>query len=193
MFKIFFYINELNDIQKENLNQLRNINIIYRNYEGNNYYQNAVNLNRYCRKMNFKLYVSNDRQLAVRINCYGLYIPSFNNRDYFTRSSLKVIGSAHNEIEIRDKIKQGCKEIFISPIFSTNSHIYKTGKGLAFYRPLMHKFSKQIKVHALGGINQKNLSKIISSGSKGFSSKGMIEKKMNKSLISYLNLIATNL
>ena len=193
MFKIFFYINELNDIQKENLNQLRNISIIYRNYERNNYYQNAVKLNKYCKKMNFKLYVSNDSKLAVKIKCHGLYIPSFNNRDYFARSSLKVIGSAHNEIEIRDKIKQGCKEIFISPIFNTNSHINKTGKGLVFYRPLMHKFSKKIKVHALGGINQKNLSRIISSGSKGFSSKGMIEQKMNKSLISYLNLIATNL
>ena len=46
MFKIFFYINELNDIQKENLNQLRNVNIIYRNYEGNNYYQNAIKINK---------------------------------------------------------------------------------------------------------------------------------------------------
>ena len=193
MFKIFFYINELKDIQKENLNQLRNVNIIYRNYKRNNYYNNAVKLNKYCKKMNFKLYISNDKQLATRINCYGLYIPSFNNRDYFARSNLRIIGSAHNEIEIRDKIKQGCKEIFISPIFNTKSHINKTGKGLAFYRPLMHKYSKQVNVHALGGINQKNLSKIISSGSKGFSSKGMTEQKMDKSLISYLNLIATNL
>jgi thiamine monophosphate synthase len=67
------------------------------------------------------------------------------------------------------------------------------GKGLAFYRPLLQKFSKQIKIHALGGVDQKNLGKIISSGCKGFSSKGMIEQKMNKTLISYLNLIARNL
>ena len=57
----------------------------------------------------------------------------------------------------------------------------------------MRKYSRKIKIHPLGGINQKNLNKIISAGSKGFSSKGMIEKKMDKSLISYLNLIATNL
>ena len=75
MFKIFFYINELNDIQKENLNQLRNINIIYRNYERRNYYQNVIKLNKYCKKMNFKLYVSNDKRLATQINSYGLYIP----------------------------------------------------------------------------------------------------------------------
>ena len=193
MFKIFFYINELNDIQKENLNQLRNVNIIYRNYGGNNYYQNAIKINRYCKKKNFKLFVSNDKQLAIKLGSYGLYLPSFNNRDYFAQSNIKVIGSAHNEMEIRIKINQGCEEIFISPIFNTKSHIGKEGMGLAFYRTLMHKYSKQIKIHPLGGINQKNLSKIISSGSKGFSSKSMIEKKMSKSLISYLNLIATNL
>ena len=193
MFQIFFYINELNDIHKENLNQLRNVNIIYRNYEGFNYYQNAVKINRYCKKKNFKLFISNDKQLAIGLKSYGLYVPSFNNRDYFTQLNIKVIGSAHNEIEIRGKINQGCKEIFISPIFDTKSHIEKVGKGLAFYRILMHKYSKQIKIHPLGGINQKNLGKIILSGSKGFSSKSMIEKKMSKSLISYLNLIATNL
>ena len=193
MFKIFFYINELNDIQKENLNQLRNVNIIYRNYEGNNYYQNALKINRFCKKKNFKLFVSNDRQLAIKLRSYGLYLPSFNNLDYFTQSNIKVIGSAHNEIEIREKIDQGCEEIFVSPIFNTKSHTEKVGRGLVFYRSLMHKYSKQIKIHPLGGINQKNLGKIISSGSKGFSSKSMIEKKMSKPLISYLNLIATNL
>ena len=92
MFKIFFYINELNDIQKENLNQLRNINIIYRNYERRNYYQNVIKLNKYCKKMNFKLYVSNDKQLATQINSYGLYIPSFNNRVCFPQTNLNVIG-----------------------------------------------------------------------------------------------------
>ena len=193
MFKIFFYINELNDIQKENLNQLKNINIIYRNYEGNNYYQNAIDLQRYCKKMNFKLYVANDKQLAARLSSHRLYLPSFNDSDYFPQSNFNVIGSAHNEMEIRQKIKQGCNEIFISPVFDTNSGIEKEGRGLAFYRLLMNKFSNQISIHALGGINKKNLNKIIASGSKGFSSKGMLEKKMNKSLISYLNLIATNL
>jgi len=143
--------------------------------------------------MNFKLYVANDKHLARRVSSYGLYLPSFNTQDYFVQSNFNVIGSAHNEIEIRNKINQGCREIFISPIFDTKSHIKKTGKGLVFYRFLMHKYFKKIKIHPLGGINQKNLGKIILSGSRGFSSKGMIEKKMSKSLISYLNLIATNL
>ena len=52
-------------------------------------------------------------------------IYSFNNLDYFTQSNIKMIGSAHNEIEIREKIDQGCEEIFVSPIFNTKSHTEK--------------------------------------------------------------------
>ena len=192
MFKIFFYINELNDIQKENLNQLKNINIIYRNYQKTDYLGNAFKLQDYCRKRNFKLYISNDERLAMKIRSYGLYIPSFNNKKKYLKSSLHLIGSAHNEIELRKKISQGCKEIFISPIFNTYSGSNKTGKGLNFYQNLLSKFSK-IYIHALGGINEKNIKKIILLKGRGFSSISMIDKKMRKDFISYLNLIATNL
>ena len=191
MFKIFFYINELNDIQKVNLNQLKNINIIYRNYQKTDYLDNAFKIQDYCKKRNFKLYISNDEKLAIKLKSYGLYIPSFNNKKKYLKSSLHLIGSAHNEIELRKKISQGCKEIFISPIFNTYSGSNKIGKGLNFYQNLLLKFSK-IHIHALGGINNKNIKKIILFKGRGFSSISMIDKKMKKDLISYLNLIATN-
>ena len=191
MFKIFFYINELNDIQKENLNQLKNINIIYRNYQKTDYLDNAFKIQDYCKKRNFKLYISNDEKLAIKLKSYGLYIPSFNNKKKYLKSSLHLIGSAHNEIELRKKISQGCKEIFISPIFNTYSGSNKIGKGLNFYQNLLLKFSK-IHIYALGGINNKNIKKIILFKGRGFSSISMIDKKMKKDLISYLNLIATN-
>ena len=192
MFKIFFYINELNDIQKENLNQLKNINIIYRNYQKTDYLGNAFKLQDYCKKRNFKLYISNDEKLAVKLRSYGLYVPSFNNKKKYLKSNLHLIGSAHNEIELRRKISQGCKEIFISPIFNTYSDSNKIGKGMNFYQNLLIKFPKII-IHALGGINDKNIKKIILLKGRGFSSISMIDKKMKKDLISYLNLIATNL
>ncbi len=193
MFKIFFYINDLNDIQKENLNQLKNINIIYRNYKRINYIKNAQRLSEFCYKKGFRLYVSNDEKLAKRIHSFGLYLPSFNINKSYVNSHFNIIGSAHNEIELRKKIHQGCKEIFVSPIFDTNTYRNKPGKGLHFFRQLIMKYSKKIKIHALGGINHQNINKIISSGGSGFSSISMVEKKMNNSLISHLNLIATNL
>ena len=192
MFKIFFYINELNDIQKENLNQLKNINIIYRNYQKTDYLDNAFKIQDYCKKRNFKLYISNDEKLAIKLKSYGLYIPSFNNKKKYLKSNLHLIGSAHNEIELRKKISQGCKEIFISPIFNTYSGSNKIGKGLNFYQNLLLKFSK-MHIHALGGINEKNIKKIILLKGKGFSSISMIDEKMKKDFISYLNLIARNL
>ena len=53
------------------------------------------------------------------------------------------------------------------------------GKGLNFYQNLMLKFSK-IHIHALGGINEKNIKKIILLKGRGFSSISMIDKKMKK-------------
>lgn len=191
MFKIFFYINELNNIHKENLNQLRNVNIIYRNYRKNDYFKNALIIANFCKKKKFKLYVANDIKLARKINSHGLYIPSFNQLTQY-KSIFEVIGSAHNEIQVRNKIQQGCKEIFISPIFNTKSGYNKVGKGLNFYRTHVFKYPKKVKVYALGGIDHNNFKKIILSGGCGFASINMIEKEMNSNLISQLNLIATN-
>ncbi|MDB3872587.1 thiamine phosphate synthase [Pelagibacteraceae bacterium] len=192
MLKIYFYINELNDTQKENLNQLKNINIIYRNYKKENYEKNAAILSRYCKKKRFKFYISNDEKLAVRLNCNGIYLPSFNTKKYFSNTRFNIIGSAHNEVEIRKKISQGCKEIFLSPIFDTFSEYSKRGIGLGFYRKIKSSFYNKAKIHALGGINEKNINKIIVSNSPGFSSISFIEKQLNKKLISFLKLIATD-
>ena len=36
--------------------------------------------------------------------------------------NFKIIGSAHNSIEIKIKEKQNCEKIFISPIFKTEKN-----------------------------------------------------------------------
>ncbi len=65
-----------------------------------------------------------------------------------------IIGSAHNEAEIRKKIEQGCKIIFLSPLFKT----YKL-KHLGIARFNLIKMSFKNKFVALGGITQENITK----------------------------------
>ena len=55
MLKIYFYVNKLNDIQKLNLIQLKNINIIYRNYNFKDYKSCALELKQFCKKQKFNL------------------------------------------------------------------------------------------------------------------------------------------
>ena len=78
----------------------------------------VLKLRNFCKKKYFKLFISNDIRLAIKLNLNGAYFPSF-NRD-FNHLSFKLkkefllIGSAHNISEIRVKNKQGIKLIFLS-------------------------------------------------------------------------------
>ena len=71
----------------------------------------------------YPLFVSNSIKLALKVKADGLYIPAFNKRQIFSNLENKrffIIGSAHTQKEIQNKILQGCKAIFLSPIFKIN-------------------------------------------------------------------------
>ncbi len=99
--------------------------------------------------------MSNNLKLAIKFNCDGLYIPSFNNYTYTRGKNFKknfeILGSAHNIREIRQKELQGVKTLFISSIFKKNNNY------LGIYRfRLLRNLTKK-KVVGLGGINKNNL------------------------------------
>ena len=72
-------------------------------------------------KKRYQLFVSNDLKLALKIKANGIYIPSFNKTKKFLnleKKNITIIGSAHNQKEIQNKISQNCSAIFLSPVFS---------------------------------------------------------------------------
>ena len=79
MINIFFYIRDLNEIQKLNLQKLKNISIIYRNYERKSYEKNAFEIRKICKMKGFKFFIANNYKFAIQIGANGIYIPSFNN------------------------------------------------------------------------------------------------------------------
>ena len=89
-----------------------------------------------------------------------MYFPSFNKSINFNKSNFKknfiIIGSAHSVQEIKIKEQQGVKLIFLSPIFKVN-------KNNKFLNPIKFNLlaaKTNIKVIALGGINQLNFKKL---------------------------------
>ena len=71
---------------------------------------------------------------------------------------IDIIGSAHNPLEINEKIKQGCSQIFLSRLFETN-YKYKNGfLGKIKFNLLSQSFPGNFI--ALGGIKEKNFSHI---------------------------------
>ena len=172
--------------REEIINLDKKINIILRNYQLSDLEINIKKLSFFCKKNNRKLYISNNWRLAKKYDLNGLYIPSFNKLNNFKNTNFKkdfrIIGSAHNEQEIITKKRQGCTQIFISPIF-------KTKKKVRFLNII--KFNKinlnnPLEIIALGGIYEKNFKSIKLTKAKGFASINWIKKNRPKNLGRFL-------
>ena len=154
----------------------RKINIIYRNYKEENIDPVIKKIKELSRINNRNIFVSNNLKIALKYNLSGLYLPSFNTilkyKNINFKQGFKLIGSAHNYREIKIKEKQGCEEIFISPIFNNPKNKYFL--DIVKFNNL-RLFSK-VKVIALGGINKENLKKLKCTKISGFAGITWIKK-----------------
>ena len=154
--KKYYFINKFdsNNIDKQKINT----GIIYRNYELKKNLNTIIKLKQYCKKKGYKFFLSNNIKLALHLNLDGAYIPSFNNQTNHLSFSFKkkfiIIGSAHNNKEIKIKEKQGVSIIFLSSIFKKN----KNYLGINKFK-FLSKFTNK-RVVALGGISKSNLKKL---------------------------------
>jgi thiamine-phosphate pyrophosphorylase len=149
----------INNCDSNNLSKLdKNTAIIFRNYNSLNNLNTILDLKRFCKINGYKFFLSNNVKLALNLKLDGAYIPSFNRSTKHLSFSLTkkflLIGSAHNNKEIKVKEKQMVKIIFLSSIFKKN----KNYLGLNKFK-LLSKLTNN-KVIALGGISNKNLKKL---------------------------------
>tara|TARA_B100001939_G_scaffold336113_1_gene338905 strand:+ start:372 stop:896 length:525 start_codon:yes stop_codon:yes gene_type:complete len=153
----YYFINkfETNNIDKQDKQTI----VIYRNYSNEIANEkNILKIKHYCKKKRIKFYLSNNIQLAIRLNLDGAYIPSFNKNTkhlaYSLKKNFKIVGSAHNLKEIRLKEKQKVEKIFLSSLFKKN----KNYLGINKFKVLSKLTRKRVVV--LGGISKKNLRKL---------------------------------
>ena len=157
MLRKYYFINkfETNNINKQD----SQTDIIYRNYASKRLDEKLIlKIKKYCKKRGLKFFLSNNVKLAIKLDLDGAYIPSFNKDTKHLSFSFKkkflLIGSAHNNREIKIKEKQNINILFLSSVFKKNKNY------LGFNRfKLLSKFTKK-KIVALGGISKKNLKKI---------------------------------
>ena len=177
--KVYHFIDEFKENELDAIS-LKKISIIYRNYNKKISINEIVKLKKYCKRRNFKLFLANNFKLAWKMNLDGAYIPSYNksflHKILPNKKDFLIIGSSHNLKEIHLKKIQGCKEIFLSPIFEVAKKKYYL--GLNKFR-ILKKLSKT-NIIALGGINEDNLKKIKLSNASGFASITYIKKAAQK-------------
>jgi len=157
MIRKYYFINKFdtNNIDKQD----KQTAIIFRNYSSKPTDQLLIlKIKRYCKKKSIKFYLSNDFKLAIRLNLDGVYIPAFNNSfkhlSYSVKKNFKIIGSAHNLKEIKEKENQNVEKIFLSSLFKRN----KNYLGMNKFRLLSNLTKKRVVV--LGGVSKVNLKKL---------------------------------
>ena len=149
----------INKFDTNNIDKLdKNTGIILRNYSSKIDLKSIINLKKICKKKNFRFFLSNDVKLALKLKLDGAYIPSFNkNTKHLSFSFAKnflLLGSAHNNRELKIKETQLVKIIFLSSLFKKN----KNYLGINKFK-LLSKLANT-KIVALGGISSKNLKKL---------------------------------
>ena len=150
----YYFINKFdtNNINKQD----KQTTIIYRNYSSKKTDQALIlKIKRYCKKKSIKFYLSNNIRLALKLDLDGAYIPSFNKKfnhlSYFYKKNFEIIGSAHNNKEIKIKELQKVNTIFLSSLFKKN----KNYLGINKFKLLSNLTKKKVVV--LGGISKKNI------------------------------------
>ena len=152
----YYFINEFNT---KNINKLdKYTGIIFRNYNSKSDLKSIIRLKNFCKENGYKFFLSNNIKLALKLKLDGAYIPSFNkdikHLSYSFPKNFIILGSAHNNKEIKIKQNQSVKIIFLSSLFKKN----KNYLGINRFK-LLSKLSK-CKVIALGGISNQNLRKL---------------------------------
>ncbi len=112
-----------------------------------------------CKERGIVVYVSNDAKLLFRLRLNTFYISSNNYKHYNwlydVNKNMKIIGGAHNQNEIKQKINQGCQKIILSRLFKT----YKAGfLNIIKFNNLT--LNQKTSFIALGGINHSNYKKL---------------------------------
>ena len=152
----YYFINKFdtNYIVKQD----KSTGFIYRNYSSKNNLSTIIKLKNFLKKNRYKFFLSNNIRLAIKLNLDGAYIPSFNKNNSHLSFSFKknflIIGSAHNNKEIKVKESQRVKILFLSSIFKKN----KNYLGINKFK-LLSKLTNK-KIIALGGISTINLKKL---------------------------------
>ena len=154
-FSIYFITEKLHELNLDYVKKtgailiLRNIDK-YKNKELKKFSKN-------CSKRNISVFVPNNIKTLFFLNSNKFYISAHNKKSFRHLKKIKpnveILGSAHNILEIKEKIDQGCDYIVLSRIFETSNKNKKGHLGTLKFNLLTRKFSK--KFLALGGINAK--------------------------------------
>ena len=167
----YFFTSKLTEENKKSIIKFKNISIIYESNKASNHYEELIKIIKFCKEKKIKIYYKDDIKKAYKLNFNGVFLSGRNtkisilNSNYSKKTNFKVIGGAHNQWEYFLKKRQGCNDIFFSPIFKNDK--YSQNRMLKICKFNLTANEWKCNLFALGGINSSNLKKIFMTKSKG--------------------------
>ncbi len=170
----YIFIEELNKTTINNLIKLKRhkskVNIIIIN-------KNFSTISTFARTNKIPFYIIDNIKFAIKNNAQGVFLTSKNKilrNNIKETTKLKVIGSAHNQLEYFIKKNQKCSTIMLSPIFY--NHKYSPNRILNPIKFNLITLYWKCEICALGGINNKNIKLVNLTKSKSLAIKSLITK-----------------
>lgn len=193
----YFFTNKLTEENKKSIIKFKNISIIYQNKQALDNNKELIRIIKFCKEKKIKIYSKDDIKKAYRLNFNGVYLSGNNknisilNNNYNKKINFKIIGGAHNQWEYFLKIKQRCKDIFLSPIFKNEKYNQNRILKVSKFNLITNKWT--CNLFALGGINSSNLKKIFMTKSRGVGFISYIDDpKIQKPVYFFQNRRALN-
>lgn len=136
--------------------------LILRDYEADNRAALAAEMRAFCRNQKRFFAIAGERKLASRMGA-AFHCPSHLLRRPLCYGPLSPLDTAavHNETELFAALRAGFRTVFISPVFTTNSHIGQRGLGPIRARALAEMAASHgAAAFALGGMNADSLRRL---------------------------------
>jgi thiamine-phosphate pyrophosphorylase len=160
LYKPYVFLDKINDIIKRNLLKFKYLNIIV-DIDKKEVSEVELSIIKFAKINKIPFFFKNNYQKCIKYKASGVFLDAKNTdiiRPIQFKTNFKIIGSAHNQREYFNKLKQKCNLVMLSPLFYNE----KYSKNNIFN---IHRFNQitlnwKIDVCALGGINLGSLKKI---------------------------------
>jgi len=161
-YKHYVFLEEINNLIKDNLVKFSSINIIIDIDENTSEnLENQLSIIEFAKKYRIPFLIKNDFQKSVKYKANGVFISSDHKKitkPILLKKNFWIVGSAHNQLEYAQKLKQKCQLLMLSPLFFNEK--YSKNKILNILKFNNKTTDWKINLCALGGINSKTLNKV---------------------------------
>jgi len=161
-YKHYVFLEEINNLIKENLIKFNNINIIIDiDKKDKKRLENQLSIIKFAKKNKIPFLFKNNFQKCIKYNASGIFIDANYKKltkPMLLKKNFHIIGSAHNQLEYSQKLRQKCHLLMLSPLFFNEK--YSKNKILNITKFNQKTINWNIKLCALGGINSQTFKKI---------------------------------